>query len=289
MESRPFRAILNFAHRCAMSCEWCYVPFGSHIARKDQVASIVDRIAELGFTSITFGGGDPFQYRFIPDLLLRAKALKLFVHVDTHGKSLRENLQNFQLIESHIDLLGLPVDGSGSEWHDVMRSASGHFEIISQRLNWLKPLRSRLKLNTVISSVNVSDLPALSNLIASYGPSRWSVYQYWPLGPGAKVVDKHSISDIEFLRSAEQVRNVFSQSTTIVEINSRESRRDTYPIIHHDGEVFVHAGAPHNNFVPIGSIFDPGIMPNILAHCSPERQSAASRYDKVPLVDIGRS
>jgi MoaA/NifB/PqqE/SkfB family radical SAM enzyme len=263
-----------------MSCEWCYVPFGSVPARRENVLSIVSRVADLGFTSITVGGGDPFQYRFAPDLLLLAKSLNLFVHVDTHGKSLRESDANLHLIDITVDLLGLPLDGSTPAIHDRMRGALGHFNLVCRRLHWLSPLHARLKLNTVISAENVSNVLALAHLVASYAPARWSIYQYWPLGPAARVGSKHSLSDADFARCTESVHGVFSESSTMLEINSRESRRDTYPIIHHDGEVFVHSYAPENAFVSLGSIFEPEIMSRILLSCQPERPAAISRYLK---------
>lgn len=276
--TRPLRAILNFTHRCAMNCEWCYVPFGLVPARKEYVLSIVERIAELGFTSITIGGGDPFQYRFTPELLRYAKSLGLFVHVDTHGKTLQQSVGNIELIGSTVDLLGLPIDGSKREIHDQMRDSEGHFDLISRRLCWLKPWRSRIKLNTVVSAFNVHDLTCLSHLVELYAPSRWSIYQYWPLGPATGVSTKHSIDDQTFERSAEILRKNFSHGSTVLEVNSYESRRDTYPIIHHDGEMFVHSQAPANAFVPLGSIFESDALEKILFNCSVERPSAIGRY-----------
>jgi MoaA/NifB/PqqE/SkfB family radical SAM enzyme len=276
--TRPYRAILNFAHRCAMSCEWCYVPFGEVPATNDIVASVVERIAELGFTSITVGGGDPFQYRFAPELLRRAKSLGLFVHVDTHGRALRQTDESIELIESTIDLLGLPIDGSSPSVHDKMRDSIGHFELVWSLLNWLKPFRTRIKLNTVASSVNAGDLTALGDLIEAYCPSRWSIYQYWPIGPGARVSSKHSIDDLAFQRHSDVLRTQFRTRRVRLEVNARESRRDTYPIIHHDGEMLVHTPAPQNSYVSIGSIFDVDALEKILMWCSAERPAASDRY-----------
>ncbi|MBK8063315.1 MAG: radical SAM protein [Betaproteobacteria bacterium] len=121
--NRPQRAILNFAHRCAMTCEWCYVPFEESAAREHVVKAIVQRVADLEFKSLTVGGGDPFQYRFLPDILRFAHSLNLFVHVDTHAKGLRQTAENLELLRSSVDLIGLPMDGSSPAVHDLMRSS----------------------------------------------------------------------------------------------------------------------------------------------------------------------
>lgn len=275
---RPTRAILNFAHRCAMNCEWCYVPFTSPPAHKSNVFSIVDRIADLGFTSITIGGGDPFQYRFAFELMRKAKSRGLFVHVDTHGKSLLQSEENLSSLASFVDLLGLPLDGSVAAVHDLMRSTAGHFDLVQRRLRWLFPLKDRIKVNTIVSATNSADIHALASLISSYEPARWSIYQYWPIGPGAAVKEKYSLSDDSFARYTENVDAFFENQRTFVEVNARESRRDTYPIIHHDGQVFIHSRPPENSFTPLGTIFDADILMKIEGGCSSERVAAVSRY-----------
>jgi MoaA/NifB/PqqE/SkfB family radical SAM enzyme len=278
---RPSRVILNFSHKCALNCEWCYVPFGGLEAQFDVVSNVVDRVVQLGFTSITFGGGDPFQYSFIEFILRRAKMSGLYVHVDTHGKALRQSEKNLALLIEAVDLLGLPLDGSTSDMHNQMRSTAGHFEIISCRLDWLKLYRERLKINTLVSARNVEDLPILANLVVSVAPIRWSIYQYWSLGPGESVSPIHCVSDQKFEENARHAAKIMTGSNTIVEINNRESRRGTYPIVHHDGSIFVHSPAPHNSFQCIGSIFDEGALPLITKLCGGEREAAVSRYDNV--------
>lgn len=278
---KPSRIILNFSHKCLLNCDWCYVPFGGSDAQSDVVASVVDRVAQLGFTSITFGGGDPFQYTFIEFILRRAKMSGLYVHVDTHGKALRQSEKNLTLLIETVDLLGLPLDGSTSEMHDRMRSTSGHFEIIRCCLNWLKPYRERLKINTLVSARNIEDLPMLANLVASVAPIRWSIYQYWPLGPGESVSTVHYVCNREFEEKARYAAEIMAGSNTVVEINNKESRRRTYPIIHHDGSIFVHSPAPQNSFRYIGSIFDEGVLSLIIKLCIGEREVAISRYDSV--------
>ena len=140
-----------------MKCEWCYVPFGTSSAQEPVLAKVVERIAELGFTRLTFGGGDPFQYRFIVSTLELAKTRGLFVHVDTHGLGLRETDETLALLRSTVDLLGLPLDGSSAAVHDEMRQSPGHYARCLRKVAWLGDFHSRLKLNTIVSKFNLTD------------------------------------------------------------------------------------------------------------------------------------
>lgn len=285
---RSPRIVLNFAARCALHCEWCYVPFGHAKATPTLVAAIVDRIASLGFTSITFGGGDPFQYSFLWKILKQAKDAGLFVHVDTHGKGLTPSEDLLTLLHDAVDLLGLPVDGPNSAVHDAMRSTPGHFALVRQRLIWLHTLRDRLKINTLLSARNLASAEQLGRLVASIGPSRWSIYQYWPLGPARGVEAAHRLSSEEFQRAAVHAAGVASTAGVVVEVTREEDRRNTYPIVRHDGVVLVHTQAPQSEIVTIGSIFDSGILERIQDVCVGERSVAIGRYTRARLPGVLR-
>lgn len=279
MATRPSRVVLNFTHRCSLNCEWCYVPFGSPKAERETVLAVVSRIAELGFTSITLGGGDPFQYSFIGDIVRLADDLRLNVHLDTHARSLRHTAENAALITECVDLIGLPLDGSSASIHDRMRGYIGHFDKVMQRLSWLKDLDVRVKINTMISSQNMSDLPELARLVRRIGPWGWSIYQFWPLGPAQEVAVKHEAASEDFVLRAEEARKIVdSAGATVVEVSQQLRRRSTYPLIYHDGSINVHSGNEVNSLVCIGSIFDPDARLKIDSRCGPERLEVEPRY-----------
>lgn len=277
--SRPSRVVLNFTHKCALNCEWCYVPFGSSKAEPETVLAVVSRIADLGFTSITLGGGDPFQYSFIQSVIRLADSLRLSVHVDTHGRSLRQTAMNAEVITECVDLIGLPLDGSSAAIHDLMRGYIGHFDLLLRRLDWLAELGVRVKINTMISSQNISDLPALAHLVSALGPWGWSIYQFWPLGPAYPLADKHEVQADEFARRAEEAGAIVREGgSTIVEVSQQLRRRSTYPLVYHDGSVNLHSESHPNNLERIGSIFDDDARQKIDERCGSERAEAELRY-----------
>lgn len=273
----PTRAIINFTKKCALSCEWCYVPFGSQSISKDLLSSVVKRLGDLGFDSVTFGGGDPFQFKHLESIIKEAKEIGLFVHVDTHAITLLENQKNASLLESYVDLLGLPLDGSNGEVHDLMRGAIGHHKLIMSRLDWLREYRISIKINTIVSSVNVSDMRGLGKLISSLNPDRWSIYQYWPVGPAKKAASENAI-DVNQFRESIRTLNLKEFNNTVIEVNTAESRRKTYPILNHLGEVYVHHEYPVDDFEFVGQIFDADISDKISALCGQERREAVARY-----------
>lgn len=285
ISQRPTRAVLNFSHRCALKCEWCYVAFETSRAQRRVVLSVVDRVASLEFQTITFGGGDPFQYSYVGDLARRAKASGLGVHIDTHGKSLTASLANALLVTEAIDLLGLPLDGPGSKVHDGMRGTSGHFDIVMKRLRWLKRIGARFKINTIVSRRNVDSLPELATLVHRLAPWRWSIYEYMPLGPGAAMSAAHSLHLKEFQSAVvSAIAKLGDRGASIVEVADKEIRRSTYPIVHHDGSVFVHSKERPDAFQHVCSIFDSRAREKIDKSCGSERPAAATRYFPIRLL-----
>jgi len=278
--SRPRRVIINFTKKCALNCEWCYVDFDKSRIDIDTLIRVIDRVHELGFESITFGGGDPFQVRHLSLAIIQAKTLGLNVHVDTHGISLLESDKNISLINNYVDWLGLPLDGSTKETHDLMRGKKGHFDLVMQKLSWLKETSTRIKINTIVTQVNKHEISSLASLIKMIGPHRWSVYQYWPVGVAARASLSHNIQGAEFDAIVDHL-DMFSLGKTVVEFNNSESRRNTYPILNHEGKVTVHNEYPNNSYNYIGSIFDDNVANQITTTSFGERYQAVSRYKAI--------
>ncbi len=271
------RVVLNFNAKCALNCPWCYVPFGSPLPSEPTVKAIIDRLAELRVGAITFGGGDPFQYRFIPSCLRHAKSAGLFVHVDTHAKALLRNDGNLDLLKETVDLLGLPLDGSAPSIHDAVRASPGHFEIVNKCIQWLGPLRQRLKLNTIVTGQNVQDISSLAESVMTLRPARWSIYQFWPLGPAQNAAAAHQLGDDIFEQVASSLGQLLRHSPFVFEATRRAARLNNYPIVHHDGSVIAHH-ADSQNLVHLGSVFDSDIEEKIKNSFVGERPNAINRY-----------
>ncbi len=224
--SPPTRAVLNFTHKCALACEWCYVPFGTPAAERDVVKRIVDRLSFFGFLQLTLGGGDPFQYSFLPEIAIAARKAGLFVQIDTHGKSMVPNHLNERTLREAVQLVGLPLDGPTADDHDRMRSSPGHFDLLMRRFAWLKAIGTPVKINSMISAQNCGTLAALASVVSDLSPVRWSIYEFWPLGPAASARQLHSLQSSIFSAAASEAVAKVNVNTAIeVEVVAWESRR----------------------------------------------------------------
>lgn len=272
------RAIMNFEHRCSMKCRWCYVPFVRGVPTSSVSGDVLRRLITHGINQITIGGGDPTSYPFWQDLVAQAKRAGLFVHLDTNGIGLRQNNQTAAALFSHVDLLGLPLDGSNSSIHGAMRDNQSHFELVLNKARWVQQLGVATKINTVVTKANVADLRQMSDLVHSLRPHIWSIYEYWPLSVGGLQREKWQLGEGDFDSAIAQLPGSLGETT--IEFNSQHARRLTYPIVAHDGSVYIHSVSDVDGFTPIGSAFDEGVLQSAFDFCSGDREAAKFRYQK---------
>ncbi|MDU0362489.1 radical SAM protein [Rhizobium sp. 25PS6] len=272
------RAILNFEHQCTLKCDWCYVPFVRDRPDFSVTQRVLARLLEHGITEITIGGGDPTSYHEWRDLAASAKMAGLFVHLDTNGIGLRRSASVKDALRSYVDLLGLPIDGPDASIHGLVRGQPRHFDIVIDRMSWLGELGLDIKINTVVTKVNASTLLQTAELVRSLAPTIWSVYEYWPLSFGG--TNREQWDDPAGSLTFALARLPRELGKTRVEINRRHVRRLTYPIVAHDGEVYIHSASDIDRFQPLGSIFDDGVLSRAFSSCTDEREEARSRYTR---------
>lgn len=245
------RVNFNFTARCNMHCPYCYVPFNGRETRLRDWKAIVDRIREFRPLSITFGGGDPFRYGDFVELLRYARDAATFIQVDTNGLNVRE--ATLKEIVGLVELLGLPFDGSSPKMQQLMRGSPSHFNIVYRLLRIAVNLLA-VKVNTVVSRLNLAELPALRDMLCSSPPSAWSLYEFWPLADGLLNRDKYEVPHDDFLEAADAIER--TTNFTVVEIGTVSDRMDTYFFVRNTGEVYTVAPGDPSRYLTLGSIFD---------------------------------
>lgn len=216
------------------------------------------------------------SYPFWTELVQIARSSGLFVHVDTNAIGLRMDNATSNIIRQSVNLLGFPIDGASAAVHDAVRNTTGHFDVVVAKARWVRQFGAAIKVNTIVTSRNMEEVEKMFDLIRDLAPTRWSLYQYWPLSHGARAREQYQLTDIAFARMISALPNVLGR--TIIESNPRLSRRLTYPIVSHTGEVYVHSRIEISDFEFLGSIFLKGTMERALEICAGDRFVAMSRY-----------
>jgi MoaA/NifB/PqqE/SkfB family radical SAM enzyme len=192
---------------CNLACDFCYGP----VPGKDPIERRPDILEALAASSarvVTFCGGEPLLLRKIGEYAATLRHRGKSTVLNTNGELLRRRLdQGLRLTD--FALVGISLEGSTPEVHREMRGDKADFDEVmaAARLVASEPGVS-LKLATVVSAVNRSDLPALARTVRGLAPDVWRLYQYSSRGDQNIGQQRHSLADDEFRLLAEQVADL---------------------------------------------------------------------------------
>ncbi len=241
------RLILTYNQSCNLSCDFCYVSF-HHEKVIDRTIDIVNRLKELGFTIITFGGGDAFSKRMFREGCIIANKNGIKTHVDTNCISIKEN--DYEFITKYVDLLGISIDGLG-ECHDKMRNKKDLFTKVNATLIKLQELNYSVKVNTMVSKCNIHTLCEIAEYLQKFNNINiWSLYQFFPLDAAKKSEVKHMISDEDFDTATEKIEF----QNVSVEKFKYSNRVNGYIFTDETGRIYTNS--INGEYKNIGSIFD---------------------------------
>lgn len=249
------RICLNFHQYCNMSCPFCYIPFDKTDTYDfDNTLNVIKRISELGAHTITIGGGDPFAYSGLPDLVKNAKIAGLFTHVDTNILSMSK--EKLRLALPYLDMIAIPFDGP-PVMHDRLRARRGHFASVVSSAYDIQEAKEefsfQLKINTMLCNTNKNSIPFLSELVNSFSADRWSIYQYWRLHNDAYRGQDFDLDNREY---EDALSSAARLAPAAVEKNHIEARVNTYLFVSHNGAAYTHDPQDPNKYVGLGSIFE---------------------------------
>lgn len=285
---KPVRFVVDFwpTGRCDMTCPFCYgadVPIGSitqagpdrktnrtllysvtpetvHITRSeqarpemtlDQMKKVVSMLKEIGVDTLNIGGGEPLIRPETPALIRFAHQIGLEVYLSTNGTFLK---RHYDQVKDSISVLGLPLDGSTSEMNVFMGRREYLYQNIINILTFFRnyPPTHRVKVGTVVSGINIEDIAAIGRFLYRnpdlYHPDVWRIYQFEPLKEGAKNRNMYEISDSEFEKICEDLRDQFPEAT--ISSRSNTDHSNAYFFVTPDGMIQT-VGTKHESIVDL--------------------------------------
>jgi AdoMet-dependent heme synthase len=169
--------------RCNLDCQFCDTT-DRHRPPQQELSSaewcqIVTDAAEMGAKQLfVLGGGEPFIYPAIMDILRVAKECGLWGMITTNGTFLNAERRK-QLIDMQWDEIHISVDGSTAETHDALRGKQGTFQKIVRSMCQFRGEKAErgvhtpeLVLHWVITNRNFREIPHVLRLAKSLGIRR---------------------------------------------------------------------------------------------------------------------
>ena len=207
---RLFRAnssfnTLTITERCDQLCLMCSQPPRQidDSWRFPLYAEAISRLPESSW--ITLSGGEPTIYgnSFVELLeMIAAKRPDLNIHILSNAQHLDSTyVPRLREVHNRVNILwGIPLYASDGHTHDTIVDKDGAFQTLMPNLYALASAGACIELRTVVTALNVLELPKLAKFIHRHLPfvGYWAVMAMEPVGFAKANIDRlwfdHSVA-----------------------------------------------------------------------------------------------
>lgn len=190
---------------CTMNCRCCFgrfqdVPRDELVSRREDAVMLTALLARH-FEKVTLTGGEPLLCPFIDNLLAVCKLFDRTTMLVSNGSPLVGAPARIERFRGALDWFGISIDSARPDVLEALgRAPRGGAIRPEQYIDLARRLRSvgvRLKLNTVVSALNVDE--DLRAFVEALAPERWKVFQVMRVdGQNDKRVEGLLIDDEAF-------------------------------------------------------------------------------------------
>lgn len=225
---------LEISGQCNLRCSTCW---GTPHDMK-QMYSLSEWFALLenlrknySLKGIALTGGEPLLVSEIDDFIKECKIhLGLNVNLLTNACYLDKH---FNQIRPYLTTISIPLDGSTDEINRKIRGI-GHYDIALRWLSLLNKdfLNLPLKVGTVVSSLNLKDVPNIGDVLIKCGIKRrypkkdvWKLYQATPFGAeqNNKLWKQLRVSDKDFNCLVRKTKKRYEGEINLTQLPTKET------------------------------------------------------------------
>jgi mycofactocin radical SAM maturase len=170
---------------CNLRCSHCLSASGE--AAQDELTTaealaLVEEVHQAGVFQINFGGGEPFMRPDFEQILDACHERGIMTCISTNG-TLLDAARVARLSQTRLVAIQVSLDGATSSTCDAVRG-QGVFARATEAVKLLAASSIPTSINTVLTTHNASEIPAMYELAQSLGVSL-RVSRFRPSGRGA--------------------------------------------------------------------------------------------------------
>lgn len=169
-------AKIKLLWQCNLSCIYCKRPAISEPLPRSTVTALLSDLAKQGLKKVHFSGGEVLLHPDLFPILEDASGLGLQVNLTTNGTLLnRDKIKS--LSHAGVHSVSVSLDSANPSVHDKLRGKKGAFKATVKTIRTIAENRKlKLRINTVVTSKNATELDELHRLVSSLGNhARWKI------------------------------------------------------------------------------------------------------------------
>lgn len=185
--------------RCNQKCAYCHGFRNIPELSLEENKEVLMKLIRAGVNYITFSGGEALLYPNIIELLKIAKQNGVKSKLITNGSIIANNEKMREAI-NYLDTITLSLDTINDDINEQMGRGRNHFAEIKKVLDILRDKNIRIKINTVVTKLNIDYIEELGEFLNSnYKINEWRIFRFAPLRELAKEnEEKFEITDEQF-------------------------------------------------------------------------------------------
>ena len=170
---------------CNLRCSHCLSASGEPAhgeLSREEALDLVEQLHRDQVFQINFGGGEPFMRPDFEEILDACHQKGIMTCISTNG-TLLDEARVARLAKSRLVAIQVSMDGARRETCDAIRG-NGVFDKAIEAIKLLAATRISTSINTVLTTHNADEIPAMYDLAQSLGVSL-RVSRFRPSGRGA--------------------------------------------------------------------------------------------------------
>lgn len=170
---------------CNLRCSHCLSSSGEKACNELTTSEALDLVEQLhaaGVFQVNFGGGEPFIRPDFEQILAACHGHGIMTCISTNGTLITPGLVE-RLASNRLVAIQVSLDGAKRETCDAVRGA-GVFDAAIKAVKLLAATQIPTSINTVLTTQNADEIPAMHELARSLGVSL-RVSRFRPSGRGA--------------------------------------------------------------------------------------------------------
>ncbi len=183
--------VWNVTKKCNLACSHCYIDAGDVAAsdelNTDEAKRLIDDAATLNPPVMLFSGGEPLVRGDIVELCTYAVSRGVRVGLSTNGTLITKEFAR-KIAEAGVSYVGVSIDGMEAT-HDKFRNKRGAFRAALEGLQNARDAGIKTGIRFTVNRHNVSDLPAVTDLLIRHQIPRFCLYHLVYAGRASAEMD----------------------------------------------------------------------------------------------------